>query len=1110
MARSVVFGDGERDGELDDGGAEVLLERIADGVLAADRRAAALELRDLVQTSPQAQYAVGAIGLPTLVGSLRDEREDPELMHGVLEALVAAVATGADGDAESRGVCAPGASGAPVDANAANAVKKETQPVGVGASVAEAFARGQGHLELVLSLLDDEDFYVRYHAVQLLAALASPCAHFLRGAVMSSPTGVGRLMDMMTEREVIRNETLLLLVSLTRQSEDLRKLVAFEGAFERCFNVVREEGASDGGVIVQDCLELCNNLLRGSPSNQTFFRESSFLTKLPELIDGKTPAMSSGVEPPPLSAQKAANLLCALELVTLLASDGDAREIKSREKPDESVAAELAARELASKTANRVANQAALVKAGVLEALLALSLGDRAVNSAPVRASALRCLGDLVAGSRENQDALFAAETRVRGDASGDEAPSATAVEPALLSALRVAIFGVDAAERVAAERVFARCLGSNPELQSVCVSTFAPVADDDAGDGDVSLGALLARALVGRAGGTGRRAREIVNRENAPPEREKDDRDEPDWDALDVSCRAAAVLRHVLAGNRAAQARLLSIPLEMPANERAPPELLLPRLVRYLSAAARAADAPAATEEARRLREAEYGRYGGGGDFAAAERAAAEHSLIAQRCSVERTQATLLRVLIAWLHGCAPAARAFLAPAAHLPVVADLARAESPHVAGLACVLLGCCLRCGDAEETAADVDAARGVLDVVVARVGLDAFFARWEEMRRSPEFAAAEAGPTLAPSLTRVTARRLAAGEPGEGPALSAAAHLYDADLAAFVVAFEQQVKERVISLYARPRGGVAASGDGDAAAAAAREAALDARPGESAQAHATRLKGMLRSSESELEAQRARNAVLAERLMSARGRQAPAGGDADGAAPAAGGGGPGEERDAAPGSDRGVDGASGGFSAESAELRASLDRAAAAAEQELRETKAELEEARMMVASSEENLRGLSEAYNGLELELARRDDELEALRVRVAASADVSAASAPAAALAGGSSAPDPAALAAAREEGRREAISEMAHRLEETEEAAAADVAAARERGEKEAAAAAAAAAEAEAEMSDLLACLGQEESKTEALMARLIEKHGENEADLEALLEECAEEADE
>jgi hypothetical protein len=115
-----------------------------------------------------------------------------------------------------------------------------------------------------------------------------------------------------------------------------------------------------------------------------------------------------------------------------------------------------------------------------------------------------------------------------------------------------------------------------------------------------VSLGALLARALVGRAFF-------------------KADTSENELSALEVSCHAAAVLRHVLAGNRAAQARLLSIPLEMPENERSPPELLLPRLVRYLSAASRLAPADAAAEEARRSRrEAEYGRYGGGGDFAA------------------------------------------------------------------------------------------------------------------------------------------------------------------------------------------------------------------------------------------------------------------------------------------------------------------------------------------------------------------------------------------------------------------------------------------------------------------------------------------------------------
>lgn len=45
--------------------------------------------------------------------------------------------------------------------------------------------------------------------------------------------GVVRLMDMLTEREIIRNEALLLLVALTRANEEVQKIAAFEGAFDR-------------------------------------------------------------------------------------------------------------------------------------------------------------------------------------------------------------------------------------------------------------------------------------------------------------------------------------------------------------------------------------------------------------------------------------------------------------------------------------------------------------------------------------------------------------------------------------------------------------------------------------------------------------------------------------------------------------------------------------------------------------------------------------------------------------------------------------------------------------------------------------------------------------
>lgn len=68
-------------------------------------------------------------------------------------------------------------------------------------------------------------------------------------------------------------QTLLLLIQLTKGNANIQKIVAFENAFDRLFDVIHDEGWSDGGVVVEDCLLLMCNLLKNNTSNQNFFKE---------------------------------------------------------------------------------------------------------------------------------------------------------------------------------------------------------------------------------------------------------------------------------------------------------------------------------------------------------------------------------------------------------------------------------------------------------------------------------------------------------------------------------------------------------------------------------------------------------------------------------------------------------------------------------------------------------------------------------------------------------------------------------------------------------------------------------------------------------------------
>ncbi|KAI5061739.1 hypothetical protein GOP47_0024244 [Adiantum capillus-veneris] len=207
------------------------------------------ELQDVVAESHSAQLALGATGLPIILSVLREERGNLDLVRGMLETLLSAL--GSEGNSHGN-----------------------KGPVELGMLNSELLAREEGSASLLLSLLDVEDFFVRYRTLCLLIMLSRNSSVRLQEAVLATPQGLTRLMDMMQDREVIRNEALLLLTFLTRSAEEIQKIAVFEGVFEKLFNIIVEEGGCDGGIVVQDCLDLLNNILRGSPPNQNFLRET--------------------------------------------------------------------------------------------------------------------------------------------------------------------------------------------------------------------------------------------------------------------------------------------------------------------------------------------------------------------------------------------------------------------------------------------------------------------------------------------------------------------------------------------------------------------------------------------------------------------------------------------------------------------------------------------------------------------------------------------------------------------------------------------------------------------------------------------------------------------
>ncbi|XP_070583044.1 general vesicular transport factor p115 isoform X1 [Erythrolamprus reginae] len=268
-----------------------LCDRVASSTLLEDRRDAVRALKSL---SKKYRLEVGNQAMSHLIRVLQTDRSDSEIIGYALDTLCNIMSNDLEEEEQEE--------------------NSQKQTEDFGSQFTEIFIKQHENVTLLLSYLEEFDFHVRWPGVKLLTILLKHQGPPLQQIILVSPMGVSRLMDLLADsREVIRNDGVLLLQQLTKSNAAIQKIVAFENAFERLLDIITDEGNSDGGIVVEDCLLLLQNLLKNNNSNQNFFKEGSYIQRM-------KPWFEVGNDNAGWSAQKVTNLHLMLQLVRVLVS----------------------------------------------------------------------------------------------------------------------------------------------------------------------------------------------------------------------------------------------------------------------------------------------------------------------------------------------------------------------------------------------------------------------------------------------------------------------------------------------------------------------------------------------------------------------------------------------------------------------------------------------------------------------------------------------------------------------------------------------------------------------------------------------------------------------
>ncbi len=236
-----MFKRGSRDQVGAESAAASLLQRLSDSFSVEDKRQACAELRQVLLDVPAAKSTISSLGLEVVCGTIRSDWNDEELVRNGLECLAITVDSSySESVAESR-------------------------------VNSEQLARTPGALALLFDALEYPQFHVKYFGLQVLRSIFEANQGFCQQQSLKLPNCVSGPLKLLSEQEVLRNESLLLLQCLVFKSKLAQDTAVRKGCLDSIFGIYENEDPMLNYAVIEDGLTLLRYVMEDNLDSQAAF-----------------------------------------------------------------------------------------------------------------------------------------------------------------------------------------------------------------------------------------------------------------------------------------------------------------------------------------------------------------------------------------------------------------------------------------------------------------------------------------------------------------------------------------------------------------------------------------------------------------------------------------------------------------------------------------------------------------------------------------------------------------------------------------------------------------------------------------------------------------------